>query len=286
MRLLRSTSVSVLSTLCLLAFSVEVCGQGSGRSNVNQVVLTKITGNVTVTRADGTSSRATGTVTGVTEGWTIVTDAGARASLLFSNGSSVTINENTSVAVAEFFQTRHSSRTVSTLSSEPSTSTTTLRLDYGELIGSTKSLRQGSKFEVQTPVGIAGIRGTNWFLRVVRLASGAYNLIFGLVDGSGYYLPDEPRAVQVGLAGSQQIEAKLENGALSVSGLQNLPTGVSRDVMEIISSTNELIDDYFDLVAHAPEYNIKGTFSTRPDGELQSPTTGASGISSSGSKSP
>ena len=128
MLLLQSTPAALLSTLCFLAFSVGIHGQGSRGSNVNQVVLTKIIGNVTVTRANGTSFRASGTVTGVTEGWKIETDAGARASLLFSNGSAVTINENTSVAVAEFFQTQHSSKTISTLTSEPSTSTTKLRL--------------------------------------------------------------------------------------------------------------------------------------------------------------
>ena len=145
-------------------------------------------------------------------------------------------------------------------------------------------MRQGSSVEIQTPVGIAGIRDTNWLVRLVALATESFNLIFGLVDGSGFFLPDEPRAEEVALRGGQQIGGKLAQGAISVSGLQNLPSGVTRDIMAIIDATNELIDDYFDLEGVSSIYQYAGTFGTDRDaGMIPSPTEGAPPSTESGS---
>ncbi len=46
-----------------------------------------------------------------------------------------------------------------------------LNLDYGKIIGSTKELNFSSSFNVHTPVGIAGIRGTDFVVQLVPAGS-------------------------------------------------------------------------------------------------------------------
>ena len=212
-------------------------------------------------------------------GATIVSGQRSSASLLFSNGSSVSIRPGTQVKVEQFFQTSHNERSISRLAREPSRSNTKLNLAFGELIGNTKSLQTGSTFDIETPVGIAGIRGTNWFLRVVQLASGAFNVVFGIVDGSGFFTPDEVGAVGVQLQDGKQIEIKLEFNAatgtpqITVSGLQNVPSSVADSVNAIVATFNEQ-QRIFDAGAVEDQEGEKQTFDTTADPRLQSPTRG------------
>jgi hypothetical protein len=101
----------------------------------------------------------------VSAGQQITTGPKASVMLAFSNGATVTIGENAIVAIDEFTQRPFSEMfKMAEAAKEPSTSTTRLNLVRGEVLSNVKKLNtdEGSTFEVKTPVGIAGIRGTTF----------------------------------------------------------------------------------------------------------------------------
>ena len=55
-------------------------------------------------------------------------------------------------------------RKVSDLEGEPSNSKVELDLDFGSMVVKTKKLKKGSTFNINSPVGTAGIRGTEFQL--------------------------------------------------------------------------------------------------------------------------
>jgi hypothetical protein len=85
--------------------------------------------------------------------------------LVFSNGATVTLKADSELNIQEFLQEEwNTSLNVAEMTAEPSASTTNLHLARGELIGTVAKLNKekGSSFNVQTPVGAAGIRGTTF----------------------------------------------------------------------------------------------------------------------------
>ncbi|MGF1451715.1 MAG: FecR domain-containing protein [Opitutales bacterium] len=96
------------------------------------------------------------------DGFTVVTSRGSTALLLFSNGASINLGPDSRLNVSEFLQQSYnpSLGSYATLDADPSLSRTELRLDYGELTGEVRELREESNFDVNTPTGAAGIRGT------------------------------------------------------------------------------------------------------------------------------
>lgn len=62
-------------------------------------------------------------------------------------------------------------------------SETMLNLSSGELLGTVKKISKGSRYEIQTPRGVAGIRGTDWAVQVSQLANGLYTVTFTSITG-------------------------------------------------------------------------------------------------------
>jgi hypothetical protein len=99
----------------------------------------------------------------LTEGQVITTGAGASVLFVLSNGATVSLGADSVLALEQFSQQPFGeSYKMSTLTAEPSTSTTRLNLVRGELISDVKKLNNGggSTFSIKTAVGAAGIRGT------------------------------------------------------------------------------------------------------------------------------
>lgn len=97
------------------------------------------------------------------EGDAVSVTALSSAKLVFSNGSEMTINENTSINLATLQQESFAGgKSYEQLKADPSTSQTLIELNYGSLSGHVKKLRKGSNFNIQTPLGTAAIRGTKW----------------------------------------------------------------------------------------------------------------------------
>ncbi|MDF9827585.1 hypothetical protein M2447_001683 [Ereboglobus sp. PH5-10] len=139
--------------------------QGELPKNVANIIVVQVTGEVYVFTSGETYRFALRAGSMVTEGQMIATGPKASVMLAFSNGATVTIGENSLVALDEFTQTPFGAVfKMSEALSEPSSSQTNLDLVRGELIANVKKLNkeEGSNFKVNTPLGVAGIRGTTF----------------------------------------------------------------------------------------------------------------------------
>jgi hypothetical protein len=92
----------------------------------------------------------------------------SQATLLLSNGTLLTVVEKTKLTIGLFNQEPFddASKEVADLENEPSSSQVEIDLDLGSLIVKTKKLSKNSSFDINSPVGTAGIRGTEFQLGV------------------------------------------------------------------------------------------------------------------------
>jgi hypothetical protein len=181
----------LLFTLVALTF-VEGNGQTVGYQVPARVTVIKIAGEAFVLSADRQFKIPLQVGAKLQQGQTLVTGKGSSLVLVMPTGTTLQMAENTTLGIDEFTQTAFKSTTkLSEMKSEPSASTTRLNLVKGEILSDVKKLNRegGSSFEVRTPVGAAGIRGTAFKLGFVSkgnaadfelvMAEGRIEFIFG-----------------------------------------------------------------------------------------------------------
>jgi hypothetical protein len=100
----------------------------------------------------------------VPEGYWVETGPAGSALLLLSNGTVVTVTENSKMKVKSFNQETFvaAGQSMSDFKEELSTSNILVNLEIGSLVVQTKKLNKQSNFEITSPVGTAGIRGTEF----------------------------------------------------------------------------------------------------------------------------
>jgi ferric-dicitrate binding protein FerR (iron transport regulator) len=161
--------------------ATSIPGQGQIQG---QIKAARVVGLVTVARAGAAVLVTLSNNDPVLQGDVVVTGKGSSVVLVFSNGSTVSVGPDSRLAVDEFTQDPFAQDVKLTdLKQEPTTSHTKLNLTYGELVGNVKKLKGDSTFQVQTPVGAAGIRGTTFQLTYIPGANGAYTLMLGTASG-------------------------------------------------------------------------------------------------------
>jgi hypothetical protein len=215
-----------LAALLLLA-PVIVHGQSTATKVVGRMI-----GEATVVDVrDPMRPRVLNSRDELTEGQIVTTGKGARVLLVFSNGATVNLAAQSSLAIDEFLQDPFAHPVkASELAAEPTTSTTKLNLLRGELMSNVKKLNRekGSSFTIQTPVGAAGIRGTTFQLvyrPLGNVASFALRMIEGRIALDFGALT---RSVEVD--GDHQVV--LENVLLDASGrVISLPANVKPVVL-------------------------------------------------------
>ena len=156
----------IYAALFLFVFASSSLGQGGGLESGAIIVLSS-NGLVEVTDPKGTIITKTlnpGTV--LTEGFTIRTGLTGEMSALFSNGMTATLERQSSLKISTFLQApfRGDNQTIDQTEDELSSTTLFLSMDMGSLIVESKKLNKDSSFQIQTSVGTAGIRGTEFQL--------------------------------------------------------------------------------------------------------------------------
>ncbi len=102
------------------------------------------------------------------EGDRIHSTEGSKVFLVFSNGSEITLFQNSSLSIVDLEQEPYTSKRVyNELEADPSKSQTLLELDYGQLDGHVKKLSSTSSFNIETPLGTAAIRGTRFSISLL-----------------------------------------------------------------------------------------------------------------------
>jgi hypothetical protein len=123
----------------------------------------------------------------IAQGAVVTTARGSSVILAFSNGATVNVGADSQLDIEQFTQDPFSRGVnLGSLVQEPTVSTTKLKLTYGELVSKVAKLNAagGSTFEVSTPVGAAGIRGTT-FRIVYRVDSATGRAQFSLATLEG-----------------------------------------------------------------------------------------------------
>ncbi|HEY0946980.1 MAG TPA: FecR family protein [Opitutaceae bacterium] len=158
---------NLLSWVFLLGFCLALASPAQAQASApGRIVLARVAGQVTLTPKDtGIATAAVANAT-ITAGTIVTTGKGGSVILVFSNGSTINLREDSVLDIETFLQDPFEAMDlkVADMTAEPSASTTKLNLTRGELVGNVKKLdtAKGSTFEVTTPVGAAGIRGTTF----------------------------------------------------------------------------------------------------------------------------
>src|SRR4051812_15577366 len=181
-------------------------------------------------------ARTTGSVTMVLNGATtpvkqddqipqtamVKTAPASSAVLVFSNGATAQLGEDTELIIQEFLQDPFGAQIqVAALQEEPSASRTRLKLNKGELVGNVKKLQhaRGSTFTIETPVGAAGIRGTTF--RIVFRPTGQGLAFFSLstVEGNVAFGNQPQGNAQAGGGGAAgQVDPNAGGGGNNAGG--------------------------------------------------------------------
>ena len=98
------------------------------------------------------------------DGSTIMTGANSEADLLLTTGSLAKVGPNSKLVLSAFWQKdfRASAKKVTDLKEETSPSRVAFKLEIGDLVVDVKKLNRESSFVVESPLGDAGIRGTQF----------------------------------------------------------------------------------------------------------------------------
>ncbi len=132
-----------------------------------------VKGDVTYKLAGTTQYLALTAGTALPQGATIKTGDDSLAAIVFSNGAVATVRSNSEVEVTKFQQEVFSGPLPS--GSEPSVSSTEIKVINGSVVSKVAKLKQGSSYVVNSPVGAAGVRGTT-FMVTYNAATGAYSV--------------------------------------------------------------------------------------------------------------
>lgn len=169
---------TILCVLTLSALSAHAAQLASAK-------VLEVEGTVAKYSVEGGSSTQLMVGDILTEGDSVSATALSSALLVFSNGTEITVEENTSFNIAKLEQAPFGgSQSYEQLQADPSQSQALLELNYGELGFHVKKLQPGSTFDIETPLGTAAIRGTKGTVKLFyNVERGEFLLIVANNDG-------------------------------------------------------------------------------------------------------
>ena len=148
------------------AFCLLLIGIQTSLAQVKQgvLILASAEGQISFQDASGNPAKKVNPGEPIPPEHFLITGRGAKVIGLLSNGTLMTIGENTRMRVATFEQEPFEDKggKISDLPTEPSKSKVILDLDTGSLILKTKKLNKESTLKINSPLGFAGIRGTEF----------------------------------------------------------------------------------------------------------------------------
>lgn len=199
-------------------------------SKSGTVEVVKVVGSVT--DAKGQPIKAGSFLTEKDE---IRTGKGSEAGLLFSNGTRIVVQENSSFGLSKFMQDPFDPAKVdiTKAQSEPTKSITEMALNKGTIIGDVAKLNAGSQMSVKTPLGTAGIRGTTFAITVIQNSDGSYRATIQVSDGQiGFRVIDgttrlvgpgaEATEITITIRNLEDLDPQIDTNTLSQSELEAL----------------------------------------------------------------
>ena len=269
--------------LGLLLASVALALPLSAQTGAKASTPVRAAGQILATRVRGSVS-VLDTSTGVTsvlhegdkltEKHTVTTATGGAVILIFSNGATVSMSEESVLNIEEFQQDPFGGPVkVSDLKKEPTTSITKLNMTRGDIVGKVVHLNidGGSEFTVVTPVGAAGIRGTTFEITFVPDGNG--NATFKIVTSEGRVVFGTialPVSVPAGqeIKGTIQVTSNADGSVTPTSSTppaatmttQNIPVA---DLVTITAAAQAIVDTVTSTPVTLTTTNTTTTSSTQ-----------------------
>lgn len=218
---MKTLTVASLAVLALLLGGTSQIFAAEGKEG--NVRVLKVKGPVTITTG-GQAATDLKEGTFLQQNQTVKTGPGAQAWLLFSNGTTITVQPNSVFAVDKFLQSPFDSTKTNytALKSEPSVSQTKVSVNEGSIIADVAKLNKGSSFLIGTPIGVAGIRGTIIQVTVNTTAGGQVSVTVNLPEGLANFASTNGQ--QVTLSDGQTITVSSDpvTGTITLSNVSPL----------------------------------------------------------------
>ena len=165
------------------------------------------------------------------DGHTIKASSGSKAVLLMSSGTILTVRENSVINLQKFSQQpfEPGDTKLAELKSEPSPSETVVDIEEGDLVFKIKKLDKSSSFDIKSPLGTAGIRGTAGSAGTDKLT---------LTEGS--IQMTNPAGVSVPLDAGQTISGAPGGGFSTAPASPEEMNSINADNAEAETSTQDV----------------------------------------------
>ncbi len=133
------------------------------------------------------------------QGSSVSTGPNSKVDLLFENGTAIRIEPGSEFSLDRFMTSPFDAESIDyrSLDGEPGASNTLVGVPSGTILFDVAKLKKNSSFQISTPVGIAGIRGTAGFVRSTP-GAGPAPVSFGLSSGSAAFTAPNGNSRSVG----------------------------------------------------------------------------------------
>jgi hypothetical protein len=162
--------------MAILSFTAAVHAQEINTADMKRgaIIITAVQGKAMIIKPGSTEGKKAAMGQALQQGEKVITDKNSTVSLAFENGSVIQVEAESNFVVEEFLQApwEVSEQALSEMKTEPSNSKLSTFLEYGDVTSGVKKLKLGSSLTVSTPIGSAGIRGTDFKVGMQRDAKG------------------------------------------------------------------------------------------------------------------
>ena len=213
-------------------------GRGKGA-----IIIASLTGKVTVippprySGSQGVKPFVRDAILGepLPHGSTFMTGPNSEADLLLTTGSLAKVGPNSKLVLSVFWQKdfQASAKKVTDLKEETSPSRVAFKLELGNLVVDVKKLNRESSFTVESELGVAGIRGTQF-----GISAGSDSTELAVLEGRVGFLDANQKAKSVNTA--QKI-AGAQDGAGKVNAL---PESEKAELTKAVNDSQESASEY------------------------------------------
>lgn len=260
-----NVSMSFIKRLIITVLSVGLASsvafsEESGKKRLpGKVVVASVLGKVEAFDPRNQTPRSLKQNDVISEKHTVTVGQTSTVTLVFSNGSTISLLENSELVISEFLQDPFSTPyAMATATEEPTTSVTSLNLVEGEVVCNVKKLRvkEGSSLVVNTPVGAAGVRGTIFVVKYTTDENG--NAIYTLSVTEGEVSLTDSNGQVTLIAAGKEVVVSVTLSVDPVTGETTVAEVLSMEVQDIPAARLAMINQVVADGATAVETIIVG----------------------------
>ena len=250
MKILKSKllPISVLGMLLCGLLAIFLHGQQS-KSKTGAAIFLSIEGSLTVTKGEDRTPVPKEEIAvgkSIYQGYHLEGTKGSKVVLLFTNGSLITLVDDFKFEISNFKQEQFdgSPDTLEEIKEEPSKSELKLNLAQGELHFEVKKLKVGSSFEIESPIGSAGIRGTaGMILAILDPVTGTFQGSVSMLNGIVTFTSPSGASVSLPAGQSASVTATSDGQQIGSTQRGAVQQDVTQKMNEVSNNANALANE-------------------------------------------